>query len=320
MKKIYILCPANTVTGGPELLHQLNFKLNELGYNSVIKYIGIKKGISPIPDRYKVYNPKYDIDIKDNKDNFIIVPEIYTNELKKYKYINKIIWWLSVDNYFVSKKNIKYKIKSIFGLRDFNYKDKDIIHLVQSVYAREFLKSNGIKIENINYLSDYLNDIFIKESYKNVNKKKRNCVLYNPKKGFEFTNKLIANSNNIEWIPLVNLNINEMTNLLQTSKVYIDFGNHPGKDRIPREAAINGCCILTGLRGSAKYKEDVDILDEFKFNDDDKNISKIINKINYIFNNYSEESKKFENYRNKIRNEKQKFEEDVKDIFEKIMK
>lgn len=320
MKKIYILCPANSVTGGPELLHQLNEKLNLLGYNSKMKYIGEKEGISPIPDRYKIYSPEYESRIEDSKDNYIIVPEIFTNELKKYKNINKIIWWLSVDNYFVPRKSIGYKIKSIFGLRDFDYRSNNVIHLAQSVYAVEFLKSKGIEKEKIYYLSDYLNDKFIEEAHGNVNKKKRNCVLYNPKKGYEFTNKIIKSNNNIEWIPLINLTVEEMCNLMQTSKVYIDFGNHPGKDRIPREAAISGCCIITSLNGSARYREDVPILDEFKFEDKDKNVIDIVNKINSIFINYNKENSKFEIYRKIIMSEKDKFENDVKLVFEKLIR
>ena len=47
----------------------------------------------------------------------------------------------------------------------------------------------------------------------------------------------------------------QVVDLMSESKVYIDFGNHPGKDRIPREAVINGCCVITGVRGSARFKE-----------------------------------------------------------------
>ena len=29
-------------------------------------------------------------------------------------------------------------------------------------------------------------------------------------------------------------------------KLYIDFGGFPGKDRLPREAVMHDCCIITG--------------------------------------------------------------------------
>ncbi|MGC8677909.1 MAG: hypothetical protein ACP5UF_06830 [Hydrogenobaculum sp.] len=84
---------------------------------------------------------------------------------------------------------------------------------------------------------------------------------------------------------------------LQKAKVYIDFGNHPGKDRIPREAAILGCCVITGKRGSATFFEDVPIPEEYKF---------------------EERYQDFNYYRQVIRNEPTKFLENLKKIFVKV--
>ena len=43
---------------------------------------------------------------------------------------------------------------------------------------------------------------------------------------------------------------------------------HPGKDRMPREAALLGCCILTSTLGSADFFDDVPIMSEYKFEED----------------------------------------------------
>jgi hypothetical protein len=110
----------------------------------------------------------------------------------------------------------------------------------------------------------------------------------------------------------------EIIKTLQRAKVYIDFGNHPGKDRIPREAAILGCCVITGKRGSAAFFEDVPIPDEYKFEDKEENIPKIIEKIKDCFRNFEERYKDFEYCREVIRNEPQKFVEDIKKIFVKV--
>ena len=104
-------------------------------------------------------------------------------------------------------------------------------------------------------------------------------------------------------------------NLLLKSKVYIDFGHHPGKDRFPREAASCGCCIITGMKGAAKYYEDVSIPAEFKFESNKKEIANIISKIEECFNNFDSESLKFDDYRKKIKLEEQKFERDIEEIF-----
>ena len=100
-----------------------------------------------------------------------------------------------------------------------------------------------------------------------------------------------------------------------SSKVYVDFGTHPGKDRFPREAAISGCCILTDKKGSAKFSRDVPISNEYKFEDEDKNISKIRNKINFCLTNYDEAIDQFESYRKYILSEKKSFGLDCEKIF-----
>lgn len=316
--KIYIACPAQAKTGGPELLHQLCHKLNNFGYKAFMYYYG--EGIdNPINDAYKFYGNPYVTNVMDDNNNIVIVPEVNINLLKKFKLAKRIIWWLSVDNYLASKKGKKAKIKSLFGLLDLDFREQDIIHLAQSHYAIDFLIKNNLNKESIYYLSDYLNKTFIENCKNEHENSKKNNILYNPKKGFEFTKLLINKNQNLNWIPLENLTSIEMSNLMKESKVYIDFGNHPGKDRIPREAAISGACIVTGKKGSAKYFEDVTIPQEFKFDDDISSLENIISKIEYILLNYENEYNKFSEYREKILNEENKFEDDIKEVFSKIL-
>ena len=111
------------------------------------------------------------------------------------------------------------------------------------------------------------------------------------------------------------MSTDEVKVLLSQSKVYIDFGNHPGKDRLPREAALLGCCIITGKRGAAKYDEDVSIPAKYKFDDVKKEIEKIGNMIKECIDNYEINIKEFEDYRKKIANERKQFEKDVYKVF-----
>ncbi len=107
----------------------------------------------------------------------------------------------------------------------------------------------------------------------------------------------------------------KVRNIMWKAKVYIDFGNHPGKDRIPREAAICGCCIITGMNGSAKFKEDVPIPNVYKFDSTNDNIECIVKQIHNIINNYDKISKDFTDYKKFISNEKKTFKNDVKKYF-----
>ena len=60
--------------------------------------------------------------------------------------------------------------------------------------------------------------------------------------------------------------------------------------------------------------EDVPIDDEFKFDEKNKNLSKINTTINQIFNNYTIELKKFENYRKKLKDQKKTFKNQIEEI------
>jgi hypothetical protein len=123
-------------------------------------------------------------------------------------------------------------------------------------------------------------------------------------------------SSNINWVPLQNMNLEELTVMYSRAKLYVDFGTHPGKDRIPREAVIHYCCLLTNKKGSAGYFDDVPISDEYKISDSKLNTTLLQARINHIFKNYTTEIQNFESYRNRISGEKLRFDEQVNSIFE----
>lgn len=326
---IYVLCPSYNKTGGTELAHQLVYAINQNHIDAKIayyeNYANGGGGLNPmkINDAFLGYVDSFvTLDkIVDSPDNILIAPEVCTEYLKSYKAIQKCIWWMSVDNYLkwhnvkvtyqynglwtVIKGIIKRKVR--FGLPSF---DPNITHFYQSEYAKKFLEKCGAAKSY--RLSDYLN-----KEYLDVNPglERKDVVLYNPRKGYAFTKKLIDSAPEIMWRPLQNMTTEQVKDTLLCSKVYIDFGNHPGKDRFPREAAMCGCCVITGKRGSAKFFEDVPIADEFKFEENNESLERIIGKIKNCLADYSNQSKKFDGYREFIKGEYDIFQEDVKKIF-----
>lgn len=77
--------------------------------------------------------------------------------------------------------------------------------------------------------------------------------------------------------------------------------------------------MITGKRGSAKYYEDIKIDNEFKFEDENKNVENISLKIIESIENYNYEITKFENYRKSILNEHKIFEEELSVILEDVL-
>jgi len=350
--KIYIACLANIATGGPELLHQLAFHLiNDLNIPAFMYYYDFdnSKFRTPVHPEYEFYNVPYTLEIsekEDIKESILIVPEIIISLslLPRYKSIRKGIWCLSVDNYYfsrITKKDFFFKrvLNKLLALihkpqlfdifsednlkkltKKYDYRFDSLLKMSDFYMTNSYRGMNWFKeLKPLYYLSEYLNPNFLKTHTDLSNKE--NIVAYNPKKGIEYTNKIIRfANNNITFIPIINMNRDDVIKTLQRAKVYIDFGNHPGKDRMPREAAILGCCVITGKRGSAAFYEDVPIPDEYKFDDKEENIPKIIEKIKDCFANFEERHKDFDYYREVIKNEPQKFVEDLKKIFLKVDK
>jgi len=309
----YIAIPAELATGGPELLHQLALKLIERG--KTVKIIYFPAVRNPVHENYQEYNIPFVTEVDDSQRNVLIVPETQISLLNNYSYLKKIIWWLSVDNYFISMMGMKGIINRLllrkFGCQKYLFFNKRSLqvdmHLVQSMYAKKMLESRQVR--PICFLSDYLHESFLSVISRRVDKE--DIVVYNPKKGEVFTDKLISYMSGVRFVPIENMSYTQVVDLLRKSKVYIDFGYHPGKDRLPREAAYLHNCIITNTRGSAKYFQDVSIPSEFKFNEDRESFYKIQNKILDCFENYESKLNLFESYRLEVYGQESKFDSEL---------
>jgi len=267
---IYVLCPAGAVTGGPEAIHQLVHTINEVGYSAFMVYLPSSDNVTA---SYSHYNIPTSRSLVDHPDNCIVVPEIWPGYLDRFSRMKKFIWWLSVDN------------------RDHNwdrFDDSSITHLAQSTYAYKFLEER--RVSTVKYLREFLGDQHLK-SAPVPGQVKKNQIAFNPKKGFEFTQYIHSFTSDIPFVPLTGMTPVQLREVLNESKLYIDFGHHPGQDRLAREAAMAGCVIITGVRGSAKFFEDVPILDKYKFSGSlpqELDIERLTNLIRDTLRNYEE--------------------------------
>lgn len=310
-ERIYVLCPALYRSGGPEVLHQLVHCINSLGGRADIAYVWTDdKEVYGNPDliAYVAGHIVKVEDISDRPGIAVVSPEIYVEYLAEYEQADAFLWWLSADNFEPT-----YPAESLDMIWDFIR--RLVPHnLYQSVYAGEFCKMRGVAPETLAPLSDYISEQYLAGDHTDTDDR-RDIVLYSPKRGLEFTKRLIAEAPDIQWTPIEKMSAAQVFELMCHSKVYIDFGNHPGKDRLPREAAMCGCCVITGLRGSAGYDEDVSIPQEYKFQERDEDIPAILGSIRKCLNGFVEEQKRFSEYRGIIRSEKSVFKICVEKLF-----
>lgn len=307
-RKIYVYCPGGSVTGGPELLHQLVSELNKIHVPASIVYYPCDRTWST-PEPYLRYGCPIEKEASDEPDIAVIVPEVATDLLYRFSRARRCIWWLSVDNYrgnISGREMAKLYLKRLLVSRIMS--PRTTIHLCQSYYSLRFIKRrfgvNGVM------LSDYLSDEFL-TAHQPIDR--LNIVAYNPRKGLRITRSIIRKAVGITFTPLVNMSRDELRSTLQCAKVYIDFGCHPGKDRIPREAAAAGCIVIVGKRGSAKNDHDVGIPPQYKVAPWQH--KKTIAMIQRIFLDYPTHLKAQESYRRRILTERDEFAIQVVNLF-----
>lgn len=331
--KIYILCPAYMATGGTELLHQLHAKLIEKSMNSFIFYTDkqVDNSSDPTPPRFKKYLTKESeiiLEIQDDEANYLVIPEISIGKIT-YQRIKLCYWWLSIDNFFIInnlsvqqylKPNLKRIIKKIINWHPYHIinsmmkRPNFFCCFYQSTYAKLFLKKH-FNPKILLPLEDFINSEVISD----ITLTKENVILYNPIKGFEITEQLInASSDRFKWKPLTNLPPKALGLLLASSKIYVDFGNHPGKDRIPREAAINHCVVISNTEGAAKNELDLPISKKYKFADPLKSKQQIFDLITDIFKNFDAHHQNFIHYRSAILNQEKEFDNQVENFIKLI--
>lgn len=295
---IYVLCPSHIVTGGIEAVHQLVDKLREFGHDARI--VPQPNVSNPTLLQYRSYDATFSSYIEDDSRNILITTEVNPRALDPYHSIRKALWWLSVDNH---EKQVNR----------FDFADpanERVCHFVQSAYAEAFLRQRGIT--TIHYLSDYLH-----EEYLRTGKwEKNDVVLYTPVKGSDdYVQQLIAADPTIQWLPLKGMIRKKHAATLRAGKVYVDFGSHPGKDRQPREAVVNGCCVVAGLRGSACFAEDLPIAASYKFALDPMDPASVLATIKSCLSEYSRRIREFDHYRTVVRQEPTQFGREVAAIF-----
>lgn len=305
---IYIICPANVATGGPELLHQLGYKLNLLDFEASIMYLNITTGKDPVCEPYKKYCVPWVSRLNPNPDDFIIVPELCIPLLPQLNQFRCAVWWLSVNNAIYDNTLVSYM-----------QSQHNLYHFAQSYYAIEHLKNQlHIPEDKIYRLSDYLNAEFFIHEPKSCEENRDNIVLFNPKKGFQKTSELISNSDyRIKWQALNGLTPHGMRETMKKAKIYIDFGAHPGKDRIPREAAMCGCLVITNRKGAAAYEQDVPLPESYKFSDEDS-AEYILSHIYRLAAEYDLRKNDYTSYVAGIKREYIEFESEILKIFTEL--
>lgn len=318
-KKILVLSPGNAVTGGPEAMHYLVHVLRDLGLDAYIVYLPLGKGYQ-VPQPYEKFNTPIG-QYEDKPDTLIIFPEVNPMMALSVKHAQAAIWWLSLDNFLERRHinplrdKIRYLKRVLRGQRPLAGVKalKHLIHFSQSDYSGKYLESKGLKVTPF---YEPINEQFLKDKFNPSANCRVDEILYNPVKGKKITDALIKAFPDINFTALKGFNREQLTEKLFTAKIYIDFGHHPGRDRMPREAAMHGCCVVTGVLGAAQNDIDLPIQSKYKLDSSgDTFIDKFGCLIKDIFADFPKHSSAFDDYRDSIKNEPQRFKDQLRNYF-----
>lgn len=317
-RKVWVLCPFGLITGGGEALHQMVFYLRKQRIDAELVYTDITDRKRSVPDCYRIYTERYSLmkDIEDVPGDCVVVPETLTHLLKGFAHLKKYIWWLSVGNdtqagfadkarkiarKLFSLQTVRqlYKIRTLRNYlrhRTYDFSDGSVSHLCASHYAYDYVKRHTdapahLCIEPISY--GFLHGELLTAE-------KEDIVLYNPKKNGAFTKKLMRRNRDLKFLPLQKMDQRQLSEHYARAKVYIDFGGFPGAERIPKEAVLHRCAILTGVAGASAFFEDVPIPGSYKIPAEEENLGRIADRIRCMLDQYEALLPDFDGYRRMV--------------------
>jgi hypothetical protein len=239
-------------------------------------------------------------------DKWMAIKNYILGPLKK-----GLIWSLYCKLFKDHYIEIQKSFPNNFSMEKVRQEDYRLYHFYQATYIQQYLYSQHF--DRIFRLTDYINPEIMRNVDTTV--KKKNIILYNPKKGIRYTKKLMKIMHGYKFVALQGFTREQLNHLFDQAKLYIDFGPFPGKDRLPREAAVHNCCIITGRFGASGYFEDIPIYGKYKFDMLHANYSKIKACIDDIFNNYDVRIDDFAYMRECIHHEQENFYQEIDNIF-----
>jgi hypothetical protein len=357
---IYILAPARVYTGGPTALFQLCRELKANDVDVVMAFYG-DTSTDPVHPNYKKYNCSCTAldDVRDTEDALLIVPETALDKIRRFKKAKRIIYWLAVDNYVLSLYKpssiefISYITKNyFFDMRDIinAFATGDIkvyynafvakyvrslidservaipkanLHIAQSIYAKEFLLSHNIDDNDIVQLREPLEEEFIEAAKMVKHDMKSDTIAWNSRKAYPVAYRLVNALQKRGYIvlKLENVGKERMAKILFNSKVFIDVGIHPGRDRPPREAIALDNIVITNNHGGCYHHEDCPVPEEFKWNcyfDCKMDINRLVEDLKDYLENYEYYIKQFQTAKHLVLSEPHVYKDDLKHLIKRL--
>jgi hypothetical protein len=290
--KCQIHIPGPLVTGGPENCHQIADGLNRLGIECRIQYYQTD-AIDYRPITWLSDNPfmsKYRAAQRVPGDGYQPTHYIFGSVDHRVSHLfhdsPRALHWNVTPNVCRKVPGLRRAVELLVGRRprlwskalqwieDLNEKGflqerarwvnrpehRNLLHAAQSLAAycqlRESFHCDPV------LLYDYCHQEFFDQVDASTTSAEGWDVVYQPRS--EPHASLVLEGMGLKTRVLKGLTRAEVIRTLKSSKCYLDLGNHPGRDRLPREAVACGSVLVVGMAGTASYFADVPCLPDLR--------------------------------------------------------
>ena len=322
--KFVILSPSGIRTGGPEACFQLSDTLIQNGFDAEIWLVTsddvgflqdalkektrLRDLVLVVPERrnliaeYSGYKFKPFARCSPSDEVVFVLPEVYLGFMPFFAGMQVLVWWLSVDNAFSALSSINLN----------SLRTPDVRHAVQSVYAERFVSALGFESTPLTDYTVVGNVVDLPLSERPL----KLAVSAGPKVISDL-NALIRSIGEripgVEIVPIVGLSQSQVSEALSTSRLFIDLGKLPGKDRMPREAIMLGTNVIIAWAGAGMHAGDFPIDAMYRARTYD--LQFVARLAAHMIANPKVHAAQFERARNAIANEKAVFSQEVLTTF-----
>ena len=324
LSKFYIFTPMNIIGGGAEALHQMAYYMRKMSIDAYTVYYAYSGFCETKPleryDEYEVVTAKYE-DIEDTERNYVIAPENAPWCLNGFYKAQKCIWWLGLIASQVYMGDWRYRLhylrrrlmgRSVNSARKLLFNPKECWHLCGSKYAYMELR-NRYPNSVVEYMVEPISLDYLRMGNGGLAQERENIVLFNPAKPSDRMTELV-NRSRFNYVPLEGLPPDGLAEMYKKAKLYVDFGDFGGPERMPKEAVYFGCNILVVNHNAASNDFDVAIPQKYKV-DEEINVEQIEDQIADMLEHYESQYSDILSFKTKVENLEENFCKHIRNVF-----
>ncbi len=317
---IYVYYPRGLRTGGPEALHQLVDSLRRQGENAFLVPVPTTENAERVSE-YAHYDAP-EAAIRDVAGAAVVLPEVWFTSLEVFEHATPYCWWLSVDNAAVFATDWQYRDPwrpvtrnppSTEGTPLDIALGRRVRNLTQSHYAWSYLFTRLGTSGSM--LSDHTDPAPYDAIELTSPGERGRTVAFNPTKSDLITEVLAGLCPDVTFVPLTGLSRPELAATLASTAIYLDLGFHPGKDRLPREAALAGATVVVARRGAGAFHVDTPLPAAHRILPNEDMVERAADLVRAILDDPITHHAQQKDYREQVRGEKVRFDEQVRRIF-----